>query len=301
MAKPNPLLRFLDLEDRFCDTERSSVVILPVPYERTTSYGSGTAAGPTAILAASQQVELYDEELGSEPFRQGILTLPSLEDQGQPTGIYLAQLESKVSEHLKRGRFVVCLGGEHSLTQAPVKAALALVEELGVVQFDAHADLRHSYHGTPFSHACVMRRVHEMGLPTLAVGIRSLSPAEAEFAEQNQSAILWGYEMKGLSLDRFRRLLRALPRKVYLTFDVDFLDPSLLPATGTPEPGGGDWWSTLALLRLLFEEKEVVAMDIVELAPMANHRASDFTAARLTYKCIAYRQAAGNRSPDSTR
>jgi len=291
---------FLDLEDSLCDPVSSPVVVLPVPLERTTSYIHGTAAGPAAILEASQQVELYDEELRSEPCKEGIATSPALTDQGQSMPAFLESLNDTVRGFLESNKFVLSLGGEHTLTQAPVAAALSVHGAIGVVQFDAHADLRNTFEGTPLSHACVMRRVHEMGIPALGVGIRSLSPAEAEFIDRQRLSMIWGQELADLSLSRFRRSLRDLPRKIYLTFDVDFLDPSLIPATGTPEPGGGFWWPTLALLRILFEEKEVVAMDLVELAPIADQRASDFAIARLAYKCIAYRQAARARRTASS-
>lgn len=292
MSEPRSNPIFLDLEDAYCDPANSPVVVLPVPFERTTSYGTGTASGPAATLDASQQVELYDEELRSEPYREGIATLPALKDQELSATAYLERLKTVVGGCLESNQFVLCLGGEHTLTQAPVAAALSVHGTIGIVQFDAHADLRDTYEGISLSHACVMRRVHEMGIPALGVGIRSLSPAEAAFIERQQLSMIWGQELPNLTLDRFRSSLRALPTKVYLTFDVDFLDPSLIPATGTPEPGGGLWWPTLGLLRILFEEKEVVAMDLVELAPIADQRASEFTVARLAYKCIAYRQAA---------
>jgi agmatinase len=161
----------------------------------------------------------------------------------------------------------VTLGGEHSLTLAPVRAAAAVFGEVGVVQFDAHADLRPEFEGTPFSHASVMRRVHEAGIPTLPIGIRSLSKPEAEFAQEAGVPIVWAHEIGRLEGERYDRLLAALPEQVYLTFDVDYFDPALVPATGTPEPGGGDWWTTLRLLARLFELKRVVGADVVELAP----------------------------------
>lgn len=300
MSKARSSPDFLDLEASFRSAETSPVVVLPVPMERTTSYGQGTAHGPQAILEASQQIELYDEELQSEPFRRGIATHPPLVDEGQSTEAYLEQLLAEAQRLMEAGKFVLALGGEHTLTQACYRAALAVHSEVGVVQFDAHADLRDSYEGTPSSHACVMRRIHDSGATSLGVGIRSLSVEEAEYIEKHRLAMIWGWELDSLSPDRMRAYLEGLPDKVYLSFDVDFLDPALVPATGTPEPGGGFWWQTLALLRALFEEKEVVAMDIVELAPLAGQTASDFTVARLAYKCIAYRQAALESSTESS-
>lgn len=285
---PGALPNFADLEGAAADYATSRVVVLPVPLERTTSYGRGTAQGPQAILVASRQVELYDEELVAEPFRQGICTLPPPAYSSTDHRGYLDRLSEDVAGHLQAGKFVLALGGEHSLTLAPVRAAKRVFGQIGVVQFDAHADLRQSYRGDPLSHASVMRRVQEEGLPTLAVGIRSLSRREAEHMANHRLATVWAHELPDLPPERFRRLLEALPRRVYLTFDVDYLDPSLVPATGTPEPGGGEWYPTLRLLRSLFELKEVVAMDLVELAPIAGQPSSDFTVARLAYKCLGY-------------
>ena len=295
MEKSTPSLIFLDLDEEYRDLAASAVVVIPVPFERTTSYGKGTATGPSAILQASQQVELYDEELRSDIYKMGIATQPAWSDRQQSTTGYLEELAAQVKQHLEKGRFVVCLGGEHTLTQAPVSSALGIGGPLGVVQFDAHADLREVYEGTPFSHACVMRRIREMGIATLGVGIRSLSTAEAQLIQDQDISIVLGQELAKLTPEKFRLLLKPLPQRVYLTFDVDFLDPSLVPATGTPEPGGGQWWPTLELLRVLFEEKEVVAMDLVELAPLPGETVSDFIVAKLAYKCMGYYKEALDR------
>jgi len=281
------------LEAADADYERARVAVLPVPFERTVSYGHGTSSGPAAILHASQSMELWDEELGSEPYRQGIATLPPFLPEAFDLAEAMAELEAEAAGHLAAGKFLVTLGGEHSLTIATVRAARREVERrggaLGVVQLDAHADLREEFEGTPYSHASVMRRVVEDGLPTLAVGIRSLSTPEAELIQARDLAVIWGSQLDDPATPaRFEELLAALPDAVYLTFDVDYFDPALVPATGTPEPGGGRWWPTLALLRTLFRTKRVVAMDLVELAPVGSLPASDFLAAKLVYKCLGY-------------
>ncbi len=273
--------------------ETSATVVLPVPFERTVSYGHGTALGPAAIIAASSQVEFYDEELGFEPCQGGIATVPPCDPITADLATAMAEIEAAALPHLEAGKFLVTLGGEHSLTLGPVRAAAKVHGPIGVVQFDAHADLRDSYEGSPFSHASIMRRLLELELPSLAIGIRALSSEEATLVKERRLPMIWGYELEGAEL-RFKALLDALPEKVYLTFDLDFFDPSLIPATGTPEPGGGTWWPTMRLLRTLFESKDVVAMDVVELAPAAGQHASDFTAARLVYKCVGYR-ARGRR------
>jgi agmatinase len=202
----------------------------------------------------------------------------------------MAELEAACAAPMAEGKFLLTVGGEHSLTIAPVRAAERRFGSIGVVQFDAHADLREQYEGTPYSHAAVMRRVADEAIPSLAVGIRSLSRPEAEFARAARIPIVWASELDALDRDpaRFDALLDALPEQVYLSFDIDYFDPSLVPATGTPEPGGGLWWPTLRLLRRLFERKEVVAMDVVELAPIGGQPASDFVAAKLAYKAIGY-------------
>jgi len=271
-------------------TSRS--VILPVPFERTTSYGQGTSRGPAAILEASAYLETWDEELGVDPSLQGITTLTPCDPRDADLADSLAQIEETAFSHLEAGKFVVALGGEHSLTVATAQAARRATERpLGVVQFDAHADLRDKYMGTPFSHACTLRRLVEMDFPTLAVGLRSLSTEEAQFAEERSLPILWAHEMArhpDQTENRFLALLEELPEEIYLTFDIDYFDPALVPATGTVEPGGGSWYPALNLLRLLFEHKKVVAMDLVELAPITGHPASDFLAAKLIYKCLGY-------------
>ncbi|HSM14907.1 MAG TPA: agmatinase, partial [Thermoanaerobaculia bacterium] len=268
------------LPDALSDYDSSPAVVLPVPFERTVSYGRGTSNGPAAILRASQAMETFDEELGGEAADMGIATLPPFLPEAFDLGDAMAEIEAECRRHLDAGKFLVTLGGEHSLTIAPVRAAKGLFGEIGVVQFDAHADLREEFEGAPYSHASVMRRVHEEGLPTLPIGIRSLSRPEAVFASEAGAPIVWGHELP-LARERFDQLLGALPDLVYLTFDIDFFDPSLVPATGTPEPGGGSWYRTLHLLRRLFEIKRVVAMDLVELSPIGGQPASDFLAAKL--------------------
>lgn len=281
----------LDEADSAYETARAAV--LPLPFERTTTYGKGTVDGPGAIIRASHAMELYDEELGSEPYRMGIATLPPFAPDAHELATALGEVRAEARRHLDAGKFLVSLGGEHSLSSALVFAARDRFGEIGVVQLDAHADLRAEYEGTPWSHAAVMRRIVEAELPTLAVGVRSLSTPEAELVRERSLLTIWGHELAAPDLaERFEALLEGLPERVYLTVDVDYFDPALVPATGTPEPGGGDWYPTLRLLRGLFAAKEVVAMDVVELAPTAGHRASDFLAAKLVYKCLAYLQAA---------
>lgn len=279
------------LEPEFSDYETSRVAVLPVPFERTTSYGKGTSAGPAAIIRASQSMELYDEELGAEPYTQGIATLSPFLPEAYDMAEAMAELQEEAHAHLKAGKFLVTLGGEHSLSQAPIKAALDVKPGIGVVQFDAHSDLREEFEGTPYSHASVMKRVVDAGVPTLSVGIRSLSTPESKLIRERNLPVIWGHQLDQAE-EMFPKMLAGLPETVYLTFDIDYFDPSLVPATGTPEPGGGLWYPTMRMLRHLFHSKKVVAMDVVELAPVGGLPASDFLTAKLIYKCLGYLQEA---------
>lgn len=297
---------FLGLEkDDHTPWEDARAVVLPFPFERTVSWGSGTGRGPRALLEASTYIETYDEELDCEPRHQGIHTAPAFLPEDDDLGTCMDAMEAEARRHLDAGKFLVVLGGEHSLTLGPVRAAQKAVRErsgddLGIVQFDAHTDLRDEYHGTRYSHAAVMRRILELGLPSLPVGIRATSPEEVPVIREHGIPVIWSHQVhqdaRTGSTERFVRALESLPEKIYLTFDIDYFDPSVVPATGTPEPGGGFWHPTLELLRVLFETKDVVAMDVVELAPMDGHPASDFVAAKLVHKCVGYRFASSARS-----
>lgn len=289
-------IRFADLPDELADPATAEVVVLPLPYERTTSYGTGTAEGPEAILAASHEVELWDERLGVEPFRRGVATLPAFRPVSVDPAESLAEIEEVAGARVEAGKTVLALGGEHAVTVPLVRAARRRSPGLGVVQLDAHADLRESYRGSLHSHACVMKRLLDDGIPTLGVGIRALCREESELVSSRELPVIWGWELEACR-PRFGELLATLPEEVYLTVDVDYFDPSLVPATGTPVPGGGGWRSTLDLLGDLFATKRVVGMDVVELAPDGVHHASDFLAASLAATMIALhagsREAAG--------
>lgn len=284
--------RFGDVPEAFGLYETSRVAILPIPFERTTSWGTGTYLGPHAILQASRYLELWDEETRREPYRLGISTLRPCRPSAALMRPALDQIREAASRPLADGKFLLALGGEHSLSLPLVEAALERHPDLGVLQLDAHADLRQEYQKTPYSHACVMRRILDLGVPTAAVGLRSLSKDEADLIRERRLQVVWAIDMQDDGTD-LQEVLAALPETIYLTFDVDFLDPSLLPATGTPEPGGGRWYPTLRLLRQVFATKKVVAMDLVELAPRTDAPASDFLVAKLAYKCIGYLDAAG--------
>ncbi len=270
------------------DFDRCQVVVLPAPLEATVSYGGGTARGPQAILRASAQVELWDEWLGVEPWRAGVWTDPALKLADLDPGEAIECIADRCGALIDAGKWTVMLGGEHSVTCGGVQAAAARFEGLRILQLDAHADLRESYQGDRFNHACTAARCLEFG-PLNALGVRSYSREEADRIGQGQDdyRILPAWEMSGPVEGWIDRALEGLAgHPVYLTVDLDYFDPAILPSTGTPEPGGVGWWSTLTVLEQLFERSNVVAADVVELAPVPGVHHPDFLAARLVSRLI---------------
>lgn len=290
-----PPTNFLGLPDEHARLEESAVVILPVPYEATVSYMGGTRFGPRALLHASRYVELYDHELDAEPYTVGVHTLPELLLSGAGPEAALAELRRAMDALLDLGKFVVLVGGEHTVSAPAIQAHAARSEgRLSVLQLDAHADLRREYEGTPYSHACVMYRVHR-DADLVPVGLRSFTAEEAALMRERGIPAVFGHELQ--SADWMDRVLRALGDAVYVTIDVDFFDPAIMPSTGTPEPGGGWWYPTLALLERVFAERRVVGCDVVELAPIPGIVAPDFLAAKLVYKLVGLHQRARLREP----
>lgn len=288
---------FLGLDEEGSAFETAGALILPVPYEATTSYGGGARGGPRAIIEASRYVELYDREMDGEPAELGIHTLPALELTRAGAEPAMAELEEayrRVME-IAEDRWIVMLGGEHAVSAPAIRAQASACEgRLSVLQFDAHADLRASYEGSAWSHASAMARVLDVADVT-AVGLRGVSTEEVEVARATPgSTLIWAEEM--YDDDRWMdRALDALGDLVYITFDVDYFDPSLVPSTGTPEPGGGDWTRTLRFLRRVFRERTVVGCDVVELAPIPGLHAPDFLVAKLVYKLLAYHHESRSR------
>lgn len=284
--------RFLGLDEEASAFETSGAVILPVPYESTTSYGGGAKAGPGAILEASRFIELYDQEFDLEPAPvYGVHTLPSVEltrAGAEPAMAELREVHDRVLE-VAGDRFVLMLGGEHSVSAPAIRSHAARSDErLTVLQFDAHADLRPQYEGSPWSHASAMARVIDVA-DVVGVGLRAVSQEEVDVAKAHDGVhLIWADEMwrDDAWMDR---ALDRLGERVYITFDVDYFDPSLVPSTGTPEPGGGDWYRTLAFLKRVFAERTVVGCDVVELAPTPGLHAPDFLVAKLVYKLLTYR------------
>lgn len=278
---------FGGLDPELSSLERARLVMVPVPYDRTASYQKGTSRGPAAIIEASTHMELYDDELHCEPSDVGIHTADPVSGNDDPPEEMARKVEAAVGRYLAMGKMPVVLGGEHSVSIGAIRAYEKQYPRLSVVQLDAHGDLRLSFEGSEYNHACVMR--HFAGrIPTLQVGIRSMCREEAEFIREKSLMVLSAGEFVRHP-ERALEMVDRLTDEIYLTVDVDYFDPSLVPATGTPEPGGPGWYETLDFIRGLCRRRKVVGFDVNELSPLPNDAASDFLVAKLVYKVIAYR------------
>lgn len=259
--------------------------IIPVPLEATVSYGHGAALGPSAVMVASANMELYDEVLDMEPISLGILTRQAVDVRG-PLPQVLTRIEAAVEAELAAGRLPALLGGEHSLTLGALRA---LIKRHGtaftVLSLDAHLDLRDSYEGDPFSHACVMKRALDLGLAVRHLGVRSCSSEEAALVKERGLTPLWAHQVHEGG-NWLATALEGLSGPVYITLDVDGFDPACLPATGTPEPGGLNWTQVTRWLAAVCARHQVLGLDVVELAPLDGQPASDFTVARLLYRAL---------------
>lgn len=275
-------------EDDYSGYENARVVVFPVSYEGTVSYGTGTGEGAMAIVDASRNMELYEEETDAEVYRIGIHTTPEFEARETPESM-MAALYEQSRQFVDSGKFLCMLGAEHSVSAPVIRAHAEKYHNLSVLQIDAHADLRDSYDDTPHSHASIMARVvKDMKIPAVQVGIRSLSSDEARaIADGLPTRIYWARDTAGRT-DWIDEAIDHLTENVYLTIDIDGLDPSLVPTTGTPEPGGLGWYETLTLIRKLAERKRVVGMDLVEFSKTDNSDAPAFLCAKLVYKSLAY-------------
>ena len=271
---------FGGIPQEYSSLETSSVVILPIPYDSTTEWRAGAREGPRAIIDASRYLELYDHELGKEIYQLGIHTLPEVEPVMEGPEGMIERVYAIAKDLLQRGKFILMLGGEHSLTLGMVRAYRERFENLSVLQLDAHADLRDNYLGTKYSHACVMRRILEL-CPIAQVGIRSLSLEESQFLKETGMEIIPEEAFQD-------KLLATLSSQVYTTIDLDVFDSSIMPAVSTPEPGGMSWQEVLSLLKLVAQNKKVVGFDLVELCPREGPLACSFLAAKLAYKLIGY-------------
>jgi agmatinase len=267
--------------------EQARVVVWPVSYEGTVSYGGGTGEGAMAVVDASRNMELYDEETDAEVYRLGIHTT-DVSPPIEPPEAMMNSLLEKARELVDADKFVCMIGGEHSVSAPVIQAHAERYENLSVLQIDAHADLRDTYDGTPHSHASIMARVvRDLKLPAVQVGIRSISAEEARSLDEFPTRIFWAKDIAGRT-DWWEEAVAGLTENVYLTIDIDGLDPSLVAQTGTPEPGGLGWYEVLGLIRTLARERRVVGMDLTEYAYVEGFSASAFLCAKLIYKSLAY-------------
>ena len=276
-------LNFAELPDEFTKLESSKTVILPVEFDETSTWIKGADKGPKAIIEASQSIELYDIETNSEPGYQGIHIDEAIAEIKHPEEMVSLCYE-RVKKHLAGGKFVVTLGGEHSVSIGAAKAYCEKYPNTTVVQLDAHADLRDEYHGSKFNHACVMARIREFA-PIVQIGIRSVEAEESKLIEQDRIFYAENIHDKD---DWIENVISLLSQNVYITIDLDVFDPSIVPSTGTPEPGGLQWYPVLGLLKRIIEKRNLVGYDIVELCPNEINKHSDLLAAKLLYKILAY-------------
>lgn len=270
--------------------ENSKVVIQQIPYEHTSSYLEGSARGPAAIVAASHFVEFYDEELEIESYKKcGIATLSSLDFGKKVDKEAMELIENQTDQLLMDDKFVVSLGAEHSITLGFVKSHVKKYNDLCVLQFDAHSDLREKYQGNPYSHASVMARINDLNIPIVQVGIRAQCIEEAKLIQSRDSIHTFYAHKIRTNPNWIRDAVNTLSANVYITIDADGFDPSIMPAVGTAEPNGLFWAETLDLLREVFRTRNVVGFDIVECAPMEGSILSEYTLAKLAYRLIGYK------------
>jgi len=282
---------FLDLDAGLADYQAARFAVLPVPYDGAVSFMSGARHGPAAIIAASAHVEEFDEELCAEYHEAGIATLDAVEANPAGPAAVHEDIFGAARRVVDDGKFLFGLGGDHSVTSGLVRAGMTRHPTLSVLQIDAHPDLRDSYEGTPFSHASVMRRVHDFGAKIVPVGIRSISKGDYDFMHAAGITPITARQC-ATSDEWIDRAVSALGDTGYVTIDIDGFDPAFAPGTGTPEPGGLDWYQVTGLLRRVAEKRTVVAADVVEVLPIPGQVVTEFLAARLAYKVMSYVQAA---------
>jgi agmatinase len=285
-------INFAALPEKYSALENAEVVIIPVPYDRTSTWLKGADKGPAAIIEASANMELYDIETDSEVYRKGIFTDKPINCDGPPEKM-VGEVAAKAAHYIKKGKFTVVIGGEHSVSIGPITAHAEHYKchkaspsgELTILQLDAHADLRPEYNGSKYNHACVMARAKEIAA-IVQVGIRSMDSSEKEFMDVENV-----FFAEDICKDQrwLTKAISKLTEKVYITIDLDVLDPSIMPSTGTPEPGGLFWYDCLAFLKKVFDKRNVVGFDIAELCPNDNNKAPDFLAAKLIYKLLSYK------------
>ncbi|MDB2606169.1 agmatinase [Zobellia sp.] len=275
---------YAGIPDKFAQLETAKVILIPVPYDGTSTWGKGADKGPQAFLEASENMELYDIETGTEVYEQGIHLAEAITENSSPEAVVNA-VHKRTKKYIKRNKFVTLFGGEHSISIGTIRAFNECFDNLTVLQIDAHADLRESYDGTKYNHACA---VHEASQTTnlIQVGIRSMDAIEKSFMDEEKTFFAHDMVQDEYWMDK---VIEAMTDNVLITFDLDAFDPSIMPSTGTPEPGGLLWYETLEFLKQVFKEKNVVGFDIVELCPNPSEKSSNFLAAKLYYKMLSYK------------
>ncbi|WP_339663243.1 agmatinase [Croceibacter atlanticus] len=275
---------YAGIPDEFANAETSKIVLIPVPYDGTSTWGKGADKGPEAFLHASEQMELYDIETETEVYKQGVYLADPVAESETPKKMAKA-VHDITKGHIKRNKFVTLFGGEHSISIGAIRAFNECFEDLTVLQVDAHTDLRKKYEGSKYNHACAVYEANET-TNLIQVGIRSMDIAETTV--MNKDNVFFAHDM---ATDDYwmDNAVELMTDNVYITFDLDAFDPSIMPSTGTPEPGGLLWYETLEFLKKVFTEKNVVGFDIVELCPNKNDKSSDFLAAKLYYKMLTYK------------
>ncbi|NRA74131.1 MAG: agmatinase [Rickettsiales bacterium] len=279
---------FLGIDKKFSEYKNSKSVILPIPFDKTASWGKGAAEGPQAIIEASQYLELYDIESNSEPYKEGIFTAKPVIANSSKTMI--DEGHKKTLSFLQDNKFVITLGGDHSISIGPIFAHQEFFKDISILHFDAHTDMRDSYEDNKLSHACAMARAKERVSNIVSVGIRSMDKSELPYLKKEK--LFLASDICCNSNNWIEKIVKQLGEKVYLSFDLDAFDPSIMPATGTPEPGGLGWYQVIQLMEAVCKERKLIGMDIVELAPIANNKAPNFLAAKLIYKILSYKTCA---------
>jgi agmatinase len=280
----------MHIEDEYTDFARARAVVLPIPFDATTCYRPGTREGPQAIIDASRNLELYDPELRRSPYRAGIHTLRAVEPIMGDSQAMTDRIEQITSHLLETGKLLIMLGGDHSTTTGVVRAYAKQYPQMSVLQLDAHADLREEYEGNVLSSATIMHRVLDVCPRTAQVGIRSLSEPEAQLVAERALPMWLASEIhrRGLTGDRawIPEVVEALTDEVYVTIDIDVFDPSLVPGTGTPEPGGLGWYDVMDLLTAVATSKRIIGFDVVEVSPLVEGHVSPVVAAKVVYKLL---------------
>jgi agmatinase len=275
---------FAGIEDAYSNYENAKILLQPIPYDGTSTWGKGADKGFKVFLEAAENMELYDIETDSEVYKKGIATLPSITEKGKPEAVYRAVFE-KTLELLQSDKFLSFFGGEHSVSIGIIEAFRQQYDNLTVLQLDAHADLRKSYLCTEYNHACALHKASQ-STNLVQVGIRSMDSSEKQYLNKEQC--FFAEEIIGTT-EWINKSIDLMTENVYLTIDLDVFDPAIMPATGTPEPGGLDWYTVIQYLRKVFENKNVVGFDIVEFAPIPNLKAPGFLVAKLYYKLLSYK------------